>query len=217
MHILLVEDNHTIATNIKKFLQLENHKIDIASTGDQGLKLFEKKFYDFILLDVMLPGPNGFQICKKIRETREVPILMLTAKSQLEDKKEGFSCGADDYLVKPFDLEELLLRIQAISKRFEEPTKRSYKNIDIFSEQKKILKTGQEIKLTIKERTILEYLLQNENIAIARTEIIEHVRGGDSLFEWDDKLDVYISNLRKKLDKSLIHTIKGFGYKISKQ
>ncbi|NOZ44944.1 MAG: response regulator transcription factor [bacterium] len=215
MRILLVEDHQDIAHNIKNFLELENHQVDIASDGIQGLHKHEKIFYELILLDIMLPKLDGISLCKKIRATREVPIIMLTAKGQIEDKKEGFECGADDYLVKPFDLEELSMRIQSIMKRFVEPEKFNYKDIEIFLDEKKVLKKGKEVKINNKEFLLLSYLIQNVNIAISRTDILDYVRGED-LFENDDKIDVYISNLRRKLDKSLIQTIKGFGYKIEK-
>ena len=117
MKILLVEDNVTIANNIKKYLELEHLQVDIAYDGEVGLEKATTTTYDIILLDIMLPKLDGIQVCNTIRMKSEVPVIMLTAKGQLEDKSEGFGCGADDYLVKPFDLEELLLRIKAIMKR----------------------------------------------------------------------------------------------------
>ncbi len=215
MRILLVEDHSDIAHNIKKFLELENYQVDIAKDGAQWLQRFKKTFYDVILLDIMLPKIDGITLCKKIRETREVAIIMLTAKGQLEDKVIGFDCGADDYLVKPFDLTELSIRIKAIMKRFEEPDTFKYKDIEIFFDSKKAHKNWKEVKLTTKEFLLLEYLIQNLNIAVSRADILEYIWWED-LFENDDKLDVYISNLRRKLDKTLIQTIKWFGYKIEK-
>lgn len=215
MRILIVEDHKVIANNIKKFLALENYQVDIATDGIQGLKKFETTFYDIILLDIMMPKMDGITLCKKIRETREVPIIMLTAKGQLADKQEWFNCWADDYLVKPFDLNELLMRINAIMKRFEEVDKFVYKDIEIFFDQKKALKKWQDAKLTNKEFLLISYLIQNIDIAVSRADILEYIWGED-LFENDDKIDVYISNLRRKLDKELIQTVKWFGYKIEK-
>jgi DNA-binding response OmpR family regulator len=181
--------------------------------GDAGLKRFQEKFYDILLLDWMLPKMSGVQLCQKVRETREAPIIMLTAKAQIEDKSEGFSCGADDYLVKPFDLEELVMRIKAIMKRFDEPEKIVYHDIEYFPEQRKFLKAGIEQKLSNKEFLILSYLFEYKGQVLSRADILDQVWGED-LFENDDKLDVYISTLRKKMGKDIIETVKGVGYKI---
>lgn len=216
MKILLVEDNKTIAQNIKKYLELEGYEILIAENWLYGLEVAKKNNFDLILLDLMLPWIDGIEICKHIKKEENVPIIMTTAKWQLDDKLEWFDVGADDYLVKPFDLEELLARIKVLTKRSE--TSDSFKiwDMKIDIEAKKILKDNKEIKLTIKEFNILEMLLNNIWIAISRTEIIEEIWWWDSLFEWDWKLDVYISGIRKKLGKDLIETVKGFGYKIEK-
>lgn len=140
MRILLVEDHEDIAESVAKYLRLETYEVDVALDGDKGLKKFQEKFYDMVLLDWMLPGMTGVEICQEIRKFREVPIIMLTAKGQLEDKLEGFACGADDYLVKPFDLDELVVRIRAIMKRFEEPEKIVYHDIEYFPEERRFLK-----------------------------------------------------------------------------
>ncbi|HKL44095.1 MAG TPA: response regulator transcription factor [Candidatus Absconditabacterales bacterium] len=216
MKILLVEDNKTIAKNIKKYLELEGYEILIAENGLYGLEVAKKNNFDLMLLDLMLPGMDGIEICKHIKKEKNVPIIMTTAKGQLDDKLEGFDVGADDYLVKPFDLEELLARIKVLTKRFGNNDLFEIGDLKIDLEAKKVLKNNKEIKLTIKEFNILEMLLNNIGIAISRTEIIEEIWGGDSLFEGDGKLDVYISGIRKKLGKDLIETVKGFGYKIEK-
>ncbi len=216
MHILLIEDHEDIANNIQKFLALENMQVDIANDGKLWLEQFQNKHYDFVLLDWMLPNMSGIEILKEIRKTREVPILMMTAKWQLNDKLEWFDTGADDYLVKPFDLEELVVRIKTIMKRFEEPDTFTYDKIEINLDSKKIFNNGKEITLALKEYQILEYLIGNQGYATSRSDIVDHIWGWEALFEQDSKLDVYISTLRKKLDKSLIQTIKWFGYKIEK-
>jgi len=215
MYILLVEDNKDISQNIKKFLELENFVVDIASDGKAGLEAFEKKEYNIVLLDVMMPKMDGMQLCSKIRKTRDVPIIILTAKWQLEDKKEWFDCGADDYLVKPFDLPELLMRMNALFKRTQPQDLFNLGDVTIDLEAKIILKAGLEVKLTIKEWMILTSLLDGNGVVVSRWEILDFV-WWENLFENGDKLDVYISTLRKKLGKELIETIKWFGYRIGR-
>ena len=216
MKILLVEDNKTIAQNIKKYLELEGYEILVAENWLYGLEVAKKNNFDLMLLDLMLPWMDGIEICKHIKKEKNVPIIMTTAKWQLDDKLEWFDVGADDYLVKPFDLEELLARIKVLTKRFWNNDLFEIWDLKIDLEAKKVLKNNKEIKLTIKEFNILEMLLNNIWIAISRTEIIEEIWWWDSLFEWDWKLDVYISGIRKKIGKDLIKTVKGFGYKIEK-
>ncbi len=215
MKILVVEDNKTIGNNIKRYLELENHSVIRAENGLYALEVTKHQEFDIIVLDLMLPGMDGITLCKNIRESHpDIPIIMATAKGQLDDKLEGFEAGADDYLVKPFDLKELDARIQAISKRNEPKNILKYKNLRLDKDQKKVSKGSKEIKLTLKEFQIIEYLLERKWRSISRTEIIEEIRGNEQIFEEDAKLDVYISNLRKKLGKTIIETIKGFGYQI---
>jgi DNA-binding response OmpR family regulator len=217
MKILLVEDNKTIANNIKKYLELEWYEIFVAENWLYWFEVAKKNDFDLIVLDWMLPGMEWIDVCREIKKEKNIPIIMTTAKWQLEDKLEGFDMWADDYMVKPFDLKELLARINVLIKRIyrEENIFEKWKiKIDIKS--KKVLKWNKEIKLTIKEYNILEILIKNLWIAISRTEIIEEIWWWDSLFEWDGKLDVYISGIRKKLGKDFITTVKWFGYKIEK-
>lgn len=215
MRILIVEDNKTIGNNIKRYLELEHHDVMRAENGLYAFEILKHHTFDVVVLDLMLPGMDGITLCKNIRKSSpSLPIIMATARGQLEDKLEGFSYGADDYLVKPFDLKELDVRIQAITKRNGKKNIIEHKSLRMEKDQKKVLKNGKEIKLTLKEFQILEYLLERIDRSISRTEIIEEIRGNDQVFEEDAKLDVYISNLRRKLGKTLIETIKGFGYKI---
>jgi len=216
MKILIVEDNKTIANNIKKYLELEWFEIFVAENWLYWLEVAKKNQFDLILLDWMLPGMEWIEICQKIKKEKDIPIIMTTAKWQLEDKLEWFDMWADDYLVKPFDLEELFARINVLMKRSWWKNIFEKWNLKIDLGAKKILKGKKEIKLTIKEYNIIEILINNLWIAISRTEIIQEVWWWDSLFEWDGKLDVYISSIRKKLGKDLIETVKGFGYKIEK-
>ncbi len=216
MKILLVEDNKTIAKNIKKYLEIEWYEVLVAENGLYWLEVARKNDFDIILLDLMLPWMDGIEICKQLKKEKDIPIIMTTAKWQLDDKLEWFDVWADDYLVKPFDLEELFARIKALSKRFWNQELFEIWDLEIDLEAKKVLKNNEEIKLTIKEFNILEILLNNIGIAISRTAIIEELWWGDSLFEWDGKLDVYISNIRKKLGKDFVETVKWFGYKIER-
>lgn len=215
MKILLVEDNKTIGNNIKKYLELEHNEVVRAENGLYALEISKHHVFDVIILDLMLPGMDGITLCKHIKKNHATtPIIMSTAKWELDDKLEWFACGADDYIVKPFDLKELDARIQAIAKRSGTANSIEYKTIRLEKDQKKIFKNNKEIKLTLKEFQIIEYLLERKWRSISRTEIIEEIRGNDQIFEEDAKLDVYISMLRKKLGKMIIETIKGFGYQI---
>ncbi len=216
MRILLVEDNKTIANNIRKCLELEWFEIFVAENWLYWLEVAKKNDFDLIILDWMLPGMEWIEICKKIKKQKDIPIIMTTAKWQLEDKLEWFDMWADDYLVKPFDLEELLARINVLIKRSWWKNIFEKWNLRIDLEAKKIMKGKKEIKLTIKEYNIIEILINNLWIAISRTDIIQEIRWWDSLFEWDGKLDVYISSIRKKLGKDIIETVKWFWYKIEK-
>jgi len=215
MRILVVEDNKTIGNNIKRYLELENHTVIRAENGLYALEVAKRNEFDIIVLDLMLPGMDGITLCKNIKKIHpDSSIIMATAKGQLDDKLEGFQSGADDYLVKPFDLKELDVRIQAITKRNGPKNILEHKMLRLDKDQKKVMKGSKEIKLTLKEFQIIEYLLERKGRSISRTEIIEEIRGNDQVFEEDAKLDVYISNLRRKLGKTLIETIKGFGYQI---
>lgn len=215
MKILLVEDNKTIGNNIKKYLELEHHEVVRAENGLYAFEITKHHTFDVIILDIMLPWMDGITLCKTIRKNYpSTPILMTTAKSELDDKLEWFACGADDYIVKPFDLKELDARINAVVKRIPAKNILEHKTIRIDKDQKKIFKKNKEIKITLKEFQILEYLLEKKGRSISRTEIIEEIWGNDQVFEEDAKLDVYISNLRKKFGKTLIETIKWFGYQI---
>ncbi len=219
MKVLLIEDNKTIANNIKKYLELDNNSVFIAENWLYGLEVAKNNKFDVIVLDLMLPWMNWEDICHEIKKGNDIPIIITTAKWQLEDKLELFKLWADDYLVKPFDLQELEARLIALTKRTMKKNQTITKwDISIDLSSKKIKKDWELIKLTLKEFTILEYLIKNQGIAVSRTDLIQEVRWWDSRFEseCDWKLDVYISTIRKKLWKDIIETIKWFGYKINK-
>ena len=149
-----------------------------------------------------------------MRNEKNTPVIIITAKSQLEDKLDLFEVGADDYLVKPFDLEELLARLKAVLRRGVIDQLFTFKDIEINFPKKRVFKSKKEIHLTLKEFQILEILVQNRGVSMSRTDLITYLRGEDSIRDSDEKLDVYICNIRKKLDKNLIETVKGFGYRI---
>jgi len=212
--ILLIEDNTEISDSIAQYLKLEDFSVKQVFRWDNWLDEALIWSYNLILLDVMLPWIDGFRIAEKLTRKIETPILMITAKDSIEDKLKWFKKWAVDYIVKPFDLRELEARIEVILNKNISKSLFEFNDVSIDIDHRNFSKNWEEIKITQKEFLILEYLLQNKWNPIARTDIIEHLWWGDSLFEWDGKLDVYISNLRKKFDKKMIETIKGFGYKI---
>lgn len=216
LQILLVEDNKEIATTIAKYLALDHKQVDIASDGQQWLDMFAQKKYDIVLLDLMLPKVDGLTICKKIKTSSDVPIIMTTAKWQLEDKLEWFDMWADDYMVKPFDLEELSARISVLLRRSNVYDVFTRGDITIDMQKRIIQKWWEKVYITIKEFHILEKLVENYGMPVSRTDIIEYVWWGEEIWQENGKLDVYMSNIRKKLDKKMIQTIPGFGYKIEK-
>lgn len=222
MKILVVEDEHRIANTLKKGLELERYIVDVAYTGDEGYDMATSEDYDILILDRMLPGMDGMIMCQKLREQNDhVPILMLTAKSQTEDKIDGLDVGADDYMTKPFSFEELLARIRALSRRPKQVVE-SILTVDDLSLDPKlytVTRGGKEITLSSKEFSLLEYLMRHPNTILTKQQII---RNG-----WDydadvlpNTVEVYIRNLRQKIDKpfktQLIHTVRGFGYKIGR-
>lgn len=214
MHLLLVEDNQHIWSNIKQFLELEGCTVDRVSDGREGLEQALKTTYDCVILDVMLPELDGISLLNELRTQKKTPVIMTTAKGQLDDKFQSYEAWADDYLVKPFALEELRMRIQAIVKRGQPQDIFRRRDIEVHLDSNLVMKWWEEVQLPLKEFQILSCLIDQDEKVISRTNLVEQIRWGDSLFENDNKLDVYISNLRKKLDKELIVTVKGFGYKL---
>ncbi|OIP51934.1 hypothetical protein AUK10_04315 [Candidatus Gracilibacteria bacterium CG2_30_37_12] len=213
MRVLLIEDNREISKNIKRYLELDAWKVDIAYDGKTGLEKALQEEYNIILLDGMLPVMDGLEVCKKVQAQKNTPIIMITARDELSDTIHGLESGADDYLVKPFDLKELEMRMFAVLRRAQKQIFKEiiYKDIVINLQKREVEKGGEIIHIPLKEFQILEYLITHEGVAVSRTDIIDHIWGGESLFE-SDKLDVYISNIRKKLSPDIIQTIKGYGY-----
>lgn len=217
MRILLVEDERNVAAFIKKGLEEEYYSVDIAEDGSEGLLMALSNDYDLIILDIMLPGINGVEICKRIREKdRRVPILMLTAVDSVESKVRGLESGADDYLTKPFAFSELLARIKALLRRVPDTINElTIGDLRMELLSRRVYRGNREITLTPKEFSLLEYLLRNSGRVLSRTQIIENVWG----YNFDpgsNVVDVHIKFLREKIDsgseRRLIHTIRGAGY-----
>jgi len=216
----LVEDEKQIAMFIEMELTHEGYKVDVIHDGREGLKRAEEKEYDLILLDVMLPGLNGVEVCRRIRQFSIVPIIMLTAKSDISDKVLGLDVGANDYLTKPFAIEELLARIRvyqrdkAISKKTDEIR---VNDIVMNNKTHQVWREGKEIELTKKEYDLLQMLLKNKNIVLTREQLIENIWGYDYIGD-TNVVDVFIRYLRSKIDEGfdnkLITTIRGVGYVI---
>lgn len=225
MKILIVEDEARVVDFLRKGLEEQGHLIEVAYDGQMGEKLAVRNEYDLIILDVILPYINGYELCKRIREKKPlVPILMLTALGTTEDKVSGFDAGADDYLLKPFEFEELLARIRALIKRatgvLHTSTIIKVADLELNLDKKVAQRGSTKIELTAKEFALLEFLMKNKGRVVSRADIAEKV--WDITFDTGTNVvDVYINILRKKLDKDfekkLIHTRIGLGYSLEEQ
>ncbi len=218
--ILIVEDEVKVATFIKKGLQTQNFEAEVAETGIDAKMLFDEQNFDLIILDIGLPDMNGLEFCEYVRtKNTKIPILMLTALGSVADKLSGFEVGTDDYMVKPFDFMELLVRVKALLKRtaeIEQPSERLQEaDLELDLKEKVARRDGKVIELTAKEFSLLEYLMINKGRVVSKVDIAEKV--------WDINFDtgtnfieVYVNYLRNKIDKGfsnkLIHTIVGMGY-----
>jgi DNA-binding response OmpR family regulator len=219
MNILLVEDEQRVAEFIKKGLKEQLYNVMVAYDGLLGEKLALENEFDLIIIDLILPGRNGLELCKIIRKYKiDLPILMLTALGTITDKVTGLEAGADDYLVKPFHFEELLARIKALSRRrllISPGVVYKIADLEVDSYKKTVLRAGKSIDLTAKEFSLLELLITNKNRVLSRTYIAEAI-WGINYDRGTNLIDVYINYLRTKIDKgfnsSLIHTVIGMGY-----
>lgn len=221
MRILVVEDEHRIAQAIKQGLEQESYAVDVACDGEEGYHNASSESYDLLLLDVMLPGMSGYEICKRLRaEKQHTPILMLTAKSQNRDIVTGLDTGADDYLAKPFSFEVLLARVRALLRRPHESTGEILTTADLTLDPsaKEVKRGSTTITLSSKEYALLEYLLRNKGKVLSKNNIISHVWDFDADI-LPNTVEVFITYLRAKIDKpfdgpALIQTVRGFGYKV---
>jgi DNA-binding response OmpR family regulator len=217
MKILVVEDDHKIATSIKKGFEQESWVCDVAFDGENGYDLAISESYDVIILDLMLPKKDGITIASDLRkENIHTPILMLTAKGEIDDKVLGLNSGADDYLVKPFAFEELVARVQALSRRPNEIKNEELivNNLKLNIKNQIVKHNDKIIELSRKEYQLLEYLMKNQDRTISKDEIISHVWDYESNI-LPNTVEVFIKYLRNKIGKDIIKTVRGFGYKLS--
>jgi DNA-binding response OmpR family regulator len=217
MRILLIEDDEVIAERIKVGLERARFTVDVASDGETGLEMAREGPYAVLLLDLMLPGRDGWSVCEALRLRRNpVPILMLTARDAVEDRVRGLETGADDYLPKPFDFNELLARIRALLRRDQMHKSRVIQiaDLEINTSARQVRRGGREIILTPREFSLLEALARNEGRALTREYILERVWGDDE--SYSNTVSFHVASLRKKVDAEhdvkLIHTVHAVGY-----
>ncbi|GAC1321036.1 MAG: response regulator transcription factor [Chloroflexota bacterium] len=220
MRLLLVEDQPKVARFIQRGLEEEHYAVDIAASGEDALAFVDVTSYDLIVLDVMLPGISGVEVCRRLREQRNtVPILMLTARDALEDKVVGLDVGADDYLTKPFAFAEFLARVRALLRRQDtvKTTEIQVADLVLDTASHEVTRAGQVIELASKEYAVLEYLMRRAGQVVTRTMILEAVWSYD-FDPGSNVVDVYIRYLRRKLDDpypvKLLETIRGTGYRL---
>lgn len=223
MRILIIEDDPKIAGAIKRGLVQESYAVDIELDGASGYGAASTIDYDLIILDRMLPEKDGLTVCSELRQAKiQTPILMLTAKTTINDRVQGLNSGADDYLPKPFSFEELLARVKALLRRPSQLHNNELKIADLILNtlSVEVSRGGKPINLSSKEFALLQYLIRNKGVVVSKGMIIEHVWD----FEADilpNTVEVYMGYLRNKVDKPfkkpLLHTVRGFGYKISEQ
>src|ERR1700691_3518050 len=221
MRLLLGEDDARIARFIAKGLREQTYAVDVVGTGEEALYQAAINTYDIIILDVMIPEPNGFAVLKELRDARQrMPVLMLTARDAVEDRIEGLDRGADDYLTKPFEFRELLARLRALLRRPSglQPAQIVVADLVVNTAAQTVSRAGKQISMTAKEYALVEYLARNAGRVVGRAEIAEHV--------WDEEFDpfsnlieVYVNRVRRKINtkefKPLLHTRRGAGYVLS--
>jgi DNA-binding response OmpR family regulator len=223
MKVLVVEDDRKIASFVKKGLQEQGFAVDVSGHGDEGMHLATEQSYDVIVLDIMLPGRDGLSILRQLREARNsVPVILLTARSAMNERVEGLNLGADDYLPKPFFMEELIARIHSVTRRSsgDKQSVLAFDDLKIDLITRDVHRGDSAIELTPREFNLLELLLRSPGRVYTRTQLLEHVWGYD--FDPQTNLvDVYIRRVRKKIDvedsPSLIETVRGVGYKVRVQ
>ena len=218
MRILLVEDDPGVRRFVVKGLREQAYAVDTAVTGEEALYQAEINEYDLVILDIMIPGPDGFEVCRRLRSSgRGMPILMLTARDAVEDRVSGLDRGADDYLTKPFEFRELLARLRALLRRSTElhPPRLSVGELVLDTAAQNATRGGEAIALTHKEYALLEYLVRNAGRVVSRAEIAEHV-WDESFDPFSNLIEVYINRLRRKIDpdghSGLLQTRRGAGY-----
>jgi DNA-binding response OmpR family regulator len=218
MRVLLVEDEHKIAAYVKRGLQESGYAVDAVFTGRDALDWVGAAPYDLIILDIMLPVIDGLTVCRELRHRGDrTPVLMLTARDEVDDRVTGLDAGADDYLVKPFAMKELLARMRALTRRTDQPKSSvlSYADLSLDTRTHQVRRSGQLIPLALKEFSVLECLLREPGRVLTRAQIAEHVWSYEN-FNQSNVVDVYVRNLRRKIDEpfkqKLIYTVRGVGY-----
>ncbi len=218
MRILVIEDEAKVASFIKRALEEESYAVDLCADGAQGLDLALSGSYDLIVIDLMLPGLPGLEVLKRLREEKiQAPVLILTAQSQVDQKVKGLDAGADDYLTKPFAIDELLARVRALFRRgaAEAPGVLQIDDLVLNPATREVTRAGQRIDLTLKEYALLEYFMRHAGRVLTRPMISEHVWNQD-FDTFTNVIDVYVNYLRNKIDRGrgrkLIHTVRGSGY-----
>ena len=223
--ILIIEDEKKISALIRKGLEEEQYDVDEALDGEKGEQLLQKSNYDLLVLDIMLPKKNGLDVLDSLRKkNNEIPVLMLTAKGTVEDRVKGLDTGADDYLIKPFAIAELLARVRSLLRRKKgaekSATMLSIADLTLDLVSHKALRGGKSIELTSKEFSLLEYFIRNKDKTLSRSTITEHIWN----YNFDtgtNIIDVYLNHLRTKIDggfsKKLFHTVRGVGYMLKDQ
>jgi len=219
VYILVVEDERRLAQVIRKVLEEEGHTIDVAYDGEDGLAMAMDGSHDVIVLDILLPGMDGLEVCRALRANRvDTPVLLLTALDAVEDRVRGLDAGADDYLPKPFAFQELLARLRALGRRrvqAREPDQIQVGDLVLDLRRRRAQRARKTIELSPKEFALLEFLMRNEGRVVTRTQILDHVWGYE--YSPDSNLvDVYVTYLRRKIDRGhqhkLIRTVRGAGY-----
>jgi len=224
VRVLLVEDEPKIAAYVRRGLEEQGYAVDTAATGQEALDWAAVVQFDLIVLDILLPELDGVTVCRTLRRRGvRTPVLMLTARDTIDDRVAGLDAGADDYLVKPFALRELLARLRALGRRTAESPRSPVLRVgdlELDTRTHRALRGGQTIALTTREYAVLECLMRHPDQVLSRVTIAEHVWSYDS-FHQSNIIDVYIRNLRRKLDDpfgfKLLHTVRGTGYRISAQ
>lgn len=221
MRIILVEDEVKLANTLAKGLGQKGYPVDIFYRGDKALKhlLINHIDYDLVLLDLMLPGADGLQICKELREANvTIPILILTARDEIENKVDLLMSGADDYIVKPFSFDELCARIQALSRRPVQmvPVKLLVRDVELDIAQQKAYKNSKPVPLTLKEFVLLEYFMRRPNEVVNREDLLTHL-WDFNFASFSNVVDVHVKNLRRKLEdnnQDFLETVRGVGYRL---
>ncbi len=218
--VLLIEDEESIASFVAMFLRKEGFEVDMATDGASGLKLASRRSPQVIILDLMLPDMDGFEVCRRIRHDSDVPIIMLTARDAATDKVVGLELGADDYVTKPFDPRELVARVKSVLRRAQiraqaaEAGPLSAGEVVLDPDRHEVSVSGEPVQMTAKEFDLLHYLMLNRGLALSRQQLLEHVWGYDFLGD-TRTVDVHINQVRKKLaDAGEIETVWGVGYKL---